>query len=110
MCRTTVVQEFERGLHFGSDREAAEELAIGPVDAGLVGGAGGGGRAGGERARTFEHERAVEEIQFLQGGGCDAALFGVDVGVGVVELEQDLVQLQPADARIDGAAVVREVI
>ena len=48
-----------------------------------------------------EHKRTVEHEQFLRRSRCYRPFFRVDIGVGVIELHQSIVELESAHAGID---------
>src|SRR5262249_31504165 len=59
-----------------------------------------------EALSTFHHEGIVQDVKFLDRRGGDGATFGVNVGIRIVELHQCVIELEAADASVDGAAMI----
>src|SRR5205823_5343628 len=98
-------QERERKFGFRLLRLASEKQAIRILDAPRVVFFWISRQPVRQRVRLGNHERAVQHEKFLSGGRAHGPFLGVDIGVGIIQLHQQIVQFEPADARLKRAAM-----
>ena len=100
----------ERHFGLGFVRLASQQQSVGTLDAPGVIFLGIGGEPLGQGLRPRHHERAVQQKKLLRGGRANGPFLGVDVGVRIIELHENVVQFEPANPRMDRAAKIGRVV
>ena len=63
-----------------------------------------------QRLARLDHERAIEHEQLLDRRDRDGAFFRVNIRIRIIKLHKKIVELQPANAGINGSAKIRRII
>src|SRR5204862_1528596 len=95
-------EEIERGAFFEGLGLATKKEPIGTTDSFAWSGAIG---AFGEAFGAFHDEGVVQDEKLLDRCGGRGPPFGMDVCIGIIELHEGVIELEPADASVNRAAM-----